>query len=196
MINQFFKRIGSFFSEAFNWVRRNWRLTSAIMLGIATALTVGLLVAFFPPALAFIAGLSFFGVAPFAALTSMSIIAASFASAGIAAATMFALTALFNVVYSCTKWLDQKITPAEAESSLSEANDDNEEDYLFHRTTNSNTTMREGLASGNATSLESAFSANAHDYNGGEQHQHPCSKKVTEVGLKNDTSDSSPIMSV
>ena len=177
MIN-FFKRIGDFFSAGFNWVRRNWRLTSAIILIIAAALTVGLLVAFFPPVLAFIAGISLFGVAPFVALSSMSLIAASFASAGIAAATMFALTALFNVVYSCTKWLDQKITPATDEASDTKPDDTNEEDYLFH----SNTTMRQGLAQGTSTATEQTLSSNAHDYDGGQQYE-PLYSKKTDMTL-------------
>lgn len=103
------------------WMRAHWKLMAALLLAAAAAITVGLLVAFFPPALPFIVGLSAFGWAPFAALATMSTVAASFAAAGIAAASVLVASALYNVVVGATNALNAWITPKKRDYRLLES---------------------------------------------------------------------------
>ncbi|STX52896.1 Uncharacterised protein [Legionella busanensis] len=89
-----------------NFLKNNWKSAAAIGLTVAGAVGVGLLCAFFPPAIPFIAGITVFGVAPFAGLASMSVVAASFAAAGIAAAAVVGFSAIVNAVTKISNLLD------------------------------------------------------------------------------------------
>ncbi|STX30210.1 Uncharacterised protein [Legionella beliardensis] len=77
-------------------IQNNWKLWAALGLTGLAALGVGLTCAFFPPAIPAIAGISIFGFKAFAGLTTMSVVAASFSGAGIAAAATLIGAGLIN----------------------------------------------------------------------------------------------------
>ncbi|MGQ3889167.1 hypothetical protein ACQUW5_09075 [Legionella sp. CNM-1927-20] len=89
-----------------NFIKNNWKTISATSLALLAAVGVGVTCAFFPPAIPFIAGLSFFGFKAFAGLSAMSVIAASFSSAGIAAAAVVAGSAIVNALTKVSNLLD------------------------------------------------------------------------------------------
>ncbi|WP_131781929.1 hypothetical protein [Legionella gresilensis] len=89
-----------------NFLKNNWKSAAAIGGAVVGAVGVGALCLFFPPAIPFIAGITIFGAAPFAGLASMSVVAASFAAAGIAAAAAVGFSAVVNAVTKVSNLMD------------------------------------------------------------------------------------------
>lgn len=105
---KFLKRIGK---AIVDFSRDHWMVVTAIILAAAAALAVGLLVAI-PPhiGLGIIAGIAVFGFVPFAALSTWSIVAASFAAAGIAAAAMLVVCAVFDLAVYLSNSIDNAVS--------------------------------------------------------------------------------------
>lgn len=114
------------------YTREHWKLIGALVIMLVAAIVIGLLAAFCPPVLAAIAGFSVFGFTPFAALGVWAtagiggLVAASFASAGIAAAVVALGACFFNLIYTITHAMDTAIIPKEDEYDLYELKEEDE----------------------------------------------------------------------
>ncbi|MCE3046246.1 hypothetical protein [Legionella sp. 16cNR16C] len=108
------------------WLRRHWKLLTAVLLALLLGAAVGCLVAFFPPALPAIASFALFsGWQPFAFLFSLNMVPAAFACAAIASTAVLLFSAAANFLHWVIQSLDQLINPPD----LDEVPDLTEGDY-------------------------------------------------------------------